>query len=227
MAEDRVGDVGLRHPRERLLAAPAVEQQHLVLLGVEADAPLAHVVDDEQVDPLALELLAGVGHDVVGLGGEADDERTGAACRDLGQDVGVRREVEREVALALELDGRRLARAVVGDGRRLDHERGVGEVLEHRLAHLLGRLDGDEDGARRRREGGRPGDQLDRGAAGEVREPPQELLSSGHQSSRSPSPSHPTRSTDLAWTPGSWGRGRGGGRRSSNNRTLPAYDSKP
>jgi hypothetical protein len=86
--EDRVGDVGLRHLRQRTRAAPAVEQEHFVVLGLEPDALLAHVVRHEQIDPLALELRARVGDDVVGLGGEADDERARVPRSDFGEDVG-------------------------------------------------------------------------------------------------------------------------------------------
>ena len=139
-------------------AAPAVEQQHLVVLGVEADARLAHVVRHQEIDALALELRAGVRGDVVSLGGEADDERARPPRRDLRQDVGVRGQLEREVVLALDLRGRGLLGAIVGDRRRLDDDRRPIEVLQDRLAHLLGGLHRHEDGARRRRERGRTGD---------------------------------------------------------------------
>src|SRR5438132_1486264 len=152
VAQDEVGDVRLRHAGQRARAAPAVEQQHLVLVGVEADPLLAYIVRDQQVDPLALELRTRVLGDVVGLRGEADDERAGAATGDLGEDVRVRRELEGQVALALDLGRGRVLGAVVRDGGRLDHDRGRAEMLEHRLAHVLGGLHGDEDRAGRGRE---------------------------------------------------------------------------
>ena len=85
MVEDRVGERGLRHPGERALAAPTIHQEDLVLVGVEADPGLAHVVGDEEIDPLLFELRPSVGREVFRLGGEADDERAGPAGRELGE----------------------------------------------------------------------------------------------------------------------------------------------
>jgi hypothetical protein len=78
---------------------------------------------------------------------------------------GVRRELEREIALALDLRGRGLLGAIIRDRRGLDDDRRALEVVEHRLAHLLGGLHGHEDGAGWRRERRGPCDQDHFGAA--------------------------------------------------------------
>ena len=60
------------------------------MLGVEGEV-LADLVDDDQVAALGGELRPPVREHIVGLGGEADDDLTGATSvrRDLGEDVGV------------------------------------------------------------------------------------------------------------------------------------------
>ena len=149
MRQDRVGDVGLRHPRQGPRAAPAVEQEHLVVLGVEADARWLTSFATRRSMPLALELRARVRGDVVGLRGEADDEGARAPGGHFREDVRVRRQLEREVVLALDLRVRGVPGAIVGDRRGLDDDRRALEVVEHRLAHLLGGLHRDEHRAGR------------------------------------------------------------------------------
>nr|BFE93010.1 hypothetical protein GCM10020185_35460 [Pseudomonas brassicacearum subsp. brassicacearum] len=57
--------------------------------AVEADARVGHVVGDDQVEVLVLELACGVIEQVFGLGGKADTERAVGAGGDTGQDVRV------------------------------------------------------------------------------------------------------------------------------------------
>src|SRR5439155_26098007 len=56
VTEDGIGDGPLGHAGQTSLATPAIDQQHLVVVGVEADPRLTDVVGDEQIDALALEL---------------------------------------------------------------------------------------------------------------------------------------------------------------------------
>ena len=168
--EDRVGDHGLRPAGQGLGPAPPVDEQDLVVVRVEADALAAHVVGHQQVDSLVAELRDGVRGDVAGLGGEADDERRAAPGRDLLEDVGVRAEVDREPLLAgADLRRGRVGRPIVGHRRGLDHDRRLAEMLQDRLAHVLRGLHGDEHGAGRRGDRGRPRDQHHGGAAPEGR----------------------------------------------------------
>ena len=147
------------------MAAPAIDQEHLVVVRVEADAGPAHVIGDQEVDALGVELGARVGGDIVRLRGEADDERARTDRSHLGQDVGIGRQFQREITLALDLDLRRAAHAIVGDGRRLDHDRRAEQVMQHGLAHLLRRLHRHERGRGGRCERSRPGHERDLGTA--------------------------------------------------------------
>src|SRR5689334_6417378 len=54
--EDGVRHLELAHPGQIGDATPAIEQGHLVVVRLEADALHAHVVGDEEVDALGLEL---------------------------------------------------------------------------------------------------------------------------------------------------------------------------
>src|SRR4030095_14798093 len=54
--EDGVGDGELGHLRQLHLAAPAVEEHHLVVVRPEADADSAHVIGNQEVDALGGQL---------------------------------------------------------------------------------------------------------------------------------------------------------------------------
>ena len=69
-----VRHLDLAPARQRDDAAPAVEQDHLVVGRVEADVGPAHVVRDDEVHALGDELGLGVLAEVVRLGGEPDEE---------------------------------------------------------------------------------------------------------------------------------------------------------
>src|SRR3954452_1641191 len=82
-----VGHVRLRTLTERDYRAVCVEDGHGVGLGAE-DAVHTDLVDDDQVGVLARELLAGVRHGVVRLGGEGDEDLAGGlAGAEFGGDV--------------------------------------------------------------------------------------------------------------------------------------------
>jgi hypothetical protein len=90
--EERFSDARLALQRQRLFAI-FTNDRHRVGVDVEAGAGRADVVGDDQVEVLLLELLGGVGEQVLALGREADaDEVAGR----LGQDVGVGDELDRQ-----------------------------------------------------------------------------------------------------------------------------------
>src|SRR6476620_634209 len=77
--ENRARYLGLRRPRHRPLVAGR-DDRHLVLGGVEADVGSRDVVDDDQVQVLAVELFAAQRDRVLAvLGGKADERLPGPA----------------------------------------------------------------------------------------------------------------------------------------------------
>ena len=91
---------------------------------VEADVGPAHVVRDDEVHALGGELGPGVLAELVRLGGEADEEPGALPQGELAQDVGRRREVEREpVPLGGIFSVAGPDRLVVRHGGGLDHDR--------------------------------------------------------------------------------------------------------
>src|SRR5690606_23837688 len=96
--EDRLGDPGLRHRGERLALPARAEEDDAVGAGPEAGAFLVGVVEDDPVEALAAELVAGVRLAVVGLEGEADEALAVALpFAEGGEDVGGAAEAEGEV----------------------------------------------------------------------------------------------------------------------------------
>src|SRR5689334_4985875 len=75
--EDSVGDDDLGRARDLRLAAVAGDDQHLVLVGVEADRRIADVVGHDEVRVLTQQFLPRVVLHRVGLRGEGDHERAG------------------------------------------------------------------------------------------------------------------------------------------------------
>src|SRR5450755_2234069 len=74
LLQDPGGDALLPGAGEVALAGGG-DDRHLVVAAVKADARLRDVVDDDRVQPLALQLAAPVGDRAVTvLGGKADDE---------------------------------------------------------------------------------------------------------------------------------------------------------
>jgi hypothetical protein len=81
-----------------------------VAVGVEADVGAGDFVEDDSVDALFCQLLAGVFEAVFGFGGKADqDVLVEAGCAEFGEDVGVRFEFERDGFFPLDLLGRRFS----------------------------------------------------------------------------------------------------------------------
>ena len=141
---------------------------HLRLVAAHGAGPRPHVVGDDPVCALGAALGGGVGDQVLGLGGKADDEaRTlGAGSCDRGEDVRVLGKLQRRLAalvLLLELVGRLVGCAPIGDGSGADGDVG-GKRLERRGKHLMRRLDLDHAHAFRIRQRHRAADQNDLGA---------------------------------------------------------------
>ncbi len=88
-----------------------------VAVGVEADARLGDVVHHDGVDVLGGKLSAGIVDDVLGFGGEADQNlAVEAVSAELGENIGGRLQLQgQRTAGALDLFRSRLARPIVGD----------------------------------------------------------------------------------------------------------------
>lgn len=160
--EDLFGEFILGHPRERH-GAVGVHQQDLVAIGIEADVGARDIVGDHQVAALAGELGAGVGFEVGGFGGEADQ---GAVEAELGagaaEDVGVADEFEREgPGILLDFARRDLSGPVIGYGGGEDRDVGCGEVKLDGLEHFSGGFDRQEIDPRGNVEVGGAGDEQD------------------------------------------------------------------
>jgi hypothetical protein len=103
---------------------------------------------------------------LVRLRREPDEEAAALPGAELPENVRGWGEVERQaILLGGHLLGRDAAWPVVGDRRRLDHDRRDLGGMEHRLAHLEGGLDRDHPNPARQREMGWSGDERHRGAA--------------------------------------------------------------
>src|SRR4051812_14174340 len=68
------GDRTLVREGDRGGGTRAAQQRDLVGVVLEADVGGAHVVGDDEVEVLAPQLGLGVGHDIGGFGGEADQQ---------------------------------------------------------------------------------------------------------------------------------------------------------
>ena len=137
-------------------------------MPVAGETSLARI----QSAPLRRELRPGVGDEVVGLGGEADDQRRAAVprWRDRREDVGVLGEGERRRlagAVLLDLAGARLPTRQSATAAAMTAT-SAGSAASHRRQHLARRLDMDDGDARRigqRRPGRSPGHARRRRAA--------------------------------------------------------------
>ena len=123
--------------------------------GVEADVGAGDVVGDDEVAALAGELVAGVGLEVFGFGGEADEGAREAEFAAGGaEDVGVADQFEGEgVGGLLDLVPGDLGRAVVGDGGGEDGDVARADVVADGVEHLGGGFDREEIDARPARRG--------------------------------------------------------------------------
>src|SRR3954454_1863316 len=85
------GDRTLVRQRDRGGGTRAAQQRDLVGVVVEADVGRADVVGDDEVEVLAPQLRLGVGDDIGGFGGEADQQLPRPlAGAQPGEDVGRR-----------------------------------------------------------------------------------------------------------------------------------------
>src|SRR6476646_1710447 len=105
---------------------------HLRLVAAHGAGPRPHVVGDDPVGALGAALSGGVGDEVLGLGGEADDEaRTlRVKARERGEDVRVLGELQHGLAFALllELVGRLVGCAPIGDGGSANGDIGWADI---------------------------------------------------------------------------------------------------
>ncbi len=89
--EESPRDAGLALQRQRLRAA-GTDDGDLVGVDVEPGVRTRDVVGDDEVDVLPLALRRRARDDVVGFGGEADEQRSAARRQpplaELGEDVG-------------------------------------------------------------------------------------------------------------------------------------------
>ena len=136
-----------------VLDALGADQVHGVAFAAEGAGGRRHVVGHDPVAALAAALVDGVGDQVLGLGGEAHDQRgtPGAGLRQGGQDVRVGRKLQRRrlgARLLLDLGAGRPRHLPVGDGGGTDRD--VDRAgREAGRQHLVGRVDVDRAHARR------------------------------------------------------------------------------
>ena len=162
----------MRQRRQRLDLAAGPDEAHLVAVDVEADVGARDVVGDDQVAALARELAprAFASRSSVSAA-KPTTMRRPLSPTDLGEDVGVAHQLEREpravgaVLACLILRGLGRRGPVVGHRRRQDRDVARGSAREHGVAHLERALDVDAPHAGRRRERDGPGDEHDLGAA--------------------------------------------------------------
>src|SRR4051794_10214258 len=82
------GDGTLVRQRDRGGDTRAAQQRNLVGVVLEADVGRADIVGDDEVEVLAAQLDLGVGQDIGGFGGEADQQLPGPLARaQAGKDV--------------------------------------------------------------------------------------------------------------------------------------------
>ena len=124
-------------------------------------------VGDDGVDAFALEFGAGVVEEVVGLGGESDDEgvRGGAPVMASVEDVGGGLELEGEWAVALDLWWVTLATRKSLTAAAMMTMVASARCSRTACAHLFGGGDGDEFAVFGAGEGGGGGDEDDAGSA--------------------------------------------------------------
>ena len=113
-----------------------------VAVGIEADAFARNVVDDDGVEILRNQLLAGILQNVLGFGGEADDDlrlpssaKALSGCRESASSSSVIGPLRLIFWPAADF------RAIVGDGSGLDDDGGLREQIQDSIAHFFGRFD--------------------------------------------------------------------------------------
>jgi len=82
--EDALGNFALAQLRERQVAAIAREQGDDIRVVVEAGAFRGHVICYDEIGILGGQFFAGVLCDVVGLGGESNDDSVAFCVRSFG-----------------------------------------------------------------------------------------------------------------------------------------------
>ena len=87
--DELVGEVVFGGEREGFVVV-RIDEEDFVVVGIEADAGFGDIVGDDEVAALAGEFVAGVGFEVFGFRGEAD-EGAGEAERLAGGAEDVRR----------------------------------------------------------------------------------------------------------------------------------------
>ena len=141
---------------------------HFVFIGGETDVRARHVVRDEKIRVLPLELFLPVGNHVVRFGGEAHQDLARALrFPETGQDVRIPHQRNLNLlGILLDLAMQRRCRAVVGDRRGHDDHVGLDRTLLHRGHHFGGGLDVNHVDAFRLGESHGAGNDRDRSPAG-------------------------------------------------------------
>ena len=107
---------------------------------VKAGAVLGHVVCDDEIEILLAQLFSSATNYIVGLSGESYHQQTLVPPgRDLAEYV--LRSCERQhhpVVRFLNLAGGPIQRTIVSHRRGSDEDRCVGNLFQHRGAHLCG-----------------------------------------------------------------------------------------
>ena len=163
--ENAMGHFGLGKTGEREVAAIARENGDDVGVGIKAGAFGGDIVGNDDVGVFRDEFAAGVFGDVFSFRSEPQDETVTFFAGEGGEDVWIRSEAENEFAgSALDLLGRFVGSAIIGDGGGKDDDSGRSKALLDGREHLFGAADVDALDALGSFEGSRSRDEEDFGA---------------------------------------------------------------
>src|SRR6266545_3012015 len=154
---DRRRELSLRPFSQGFVVAGPRQDRRVVGLRAEPGPFPAHLVGHEQVQTLGHELGPAGPFDILGLGGEANQDPPALHLAELRQDVRGGDQVEpRRPLLLLQLAERSPLRTEVGDGGRHDDGVGILGGLQDGHPHLLRRGHPNHAGALGRLDGPRP-----------------------------------------------------------------------
>ena len=126
------------HGGEPLRLTAWAKQSDRVLVRAERGVFAAYRVGHYDIEVLRGQLGLGVGQQIVGFGGKADDDARPFGLPELSEDISGADQLNVEVIRSL-LDLARAVsgRAIIGDGRGCDYDVGIGRCRHAGLIHLV------------------------------------------------------------------------------------------